>query len=511
MVDDPKWELAILSTAHSFYRKLLEDFLGEELLVPKGLEAEAISQPDIDLHDTLERMRRWLRLLDLAVTTAALRHGLAADGDPEVAEALLRYYARKPSPSDADRDKTDFAATFLYRNPRVAGQWETRGMAIDGVTPMSPFEIALMEILADNEPPDLSEETALLLYELDSLRDQAEVLNDFDEIMELAIVQRGRRLKQLLGDHFYHPAVLNSITTYNVTLGRRFQTLFRDAAREIKGFARSMQNDGGNPQRKLDGDVTVSDVAGMEEDEVLGTEYNIAQERFSRMLRVKKALESHKPGAANDHAPRPNHATTPSCIPAPSSAPSITVPAFARTGASAAAAPALRPVALAYDGRQEEPRMQSVADSIRAFVLAAGSGVREVVPMRSFNLVLTTAETDAFCADFIGEDSLRGQTVRMLVRIVAILTRMGTEYNELKQRQKAPTLAKPHADALRYLLQLANASAEEADSLFFELEQKGLTVFAAAMLQSLDRLRGRAEFILDILQRWERREGAQAN
>ena len=511
MVDDPKWELAILGTAHSFYRKLLEDFLGEELLVPKGLEAEAISQPDIDLHDTLERMRRWLRLLDLAVTTASLRHGLAADGDPEVAEALLRYFARKPNPSDADRDKTDFAATFLYRNPRVAGQWETRGMAIDGVVPMSPFEIALMEILADSEPSDLSEETALLLYELDSLRDQAEVLNDFDEIMELAIVQRGRRLKQLLGDHFYHPAVLNSITTYNVTLGRRFQSLFRDAAREIKGFAQSMQKDGGNPQRRLDGDVTVGDVAGMEEDEVLDTEYNIAQERFSRMLRVKKALESHKPGS--DHAPRPASGSrhgAPSYIPAPSSAPSITVPAFARTGAGAASAPALRPVALAYDGRQEEPRMQSVADSIRAFVLAADASMREVVPMRSFNLVLTAAETDAFCADFIGEDSLRGETVRMLVRIVAILTRMGTEYNELKQRQKAPTLAKPHADALRYLLQLANSSAEEADALFFELEQKSLTNFAAAMLQSLDRLRGRAEFILDILERWERREGAQA-
>jgi len=47
LVDDPKWELAILGTAHSFYRKLLEDFLGEELLVPKGLEADAISQPDM--------------------------------------------------------------------------------------------------------------------------------------------------------------------------------------------------------------------------------------------------------------------------------------------------------------------------------------------------------------------------------------------------------------------------------------------------------------------------------
>jgi hypothetical protein len=303
--------------------------------------------------------------------------------------------------------------------------------------------------------------------------------------------------------------VLNSITTYNVTLGRRFQSLFRDAAREIKGFARSMQNDGGNPQRKLDGDVTVRDVAEMEEEEVLGTEYNVAQERFSRMLRVKKALESHKPGTP-DHAPKPAYASSPSYIPAPSSAPSITMPAFARTGAGAASAPALRPVALAYDGKQEEPRMQSVADSIRAFVLAAGTSVREIVPMRSFNLVLTSAESNAFCAEFIGEDSLRGETVRMLVRIVAILTRMGTEYNELKQRQKAPTLAKPHADALRYLLQLAHTSAEQADGLFFELEQQGLTHYAAAMLESLDRLRGRAEFIVDILERWERREGTQA-
>ncbi len=505
MVDDPKWELAILGSVHSFYQKLLEESLADQLLVPKGLEADALSQPDIDLNDTVERMRRWLRLLDLAVTTAALRHGMAADGDPEVAEALLRYYARKENPNAADRDKIDFAATFLYRNPRVAGQWETRGMALDGVVPMSPFEIALMEILGDTESVQLQEETALLLYELDSLRDQAETLADFDEIMELAIVQRGRRLKQLLGDHFYHPAVLNSIATYNVTLGSRFQSLFRSAAQEIKGFAKKMQREGNKSGKRLDGDVTVDDVAAMEEDEVLGTEYNIAQERFQRMLQVKKALESQQPNVSP--APRP---ARPSYIPAPSSAPSITVPAFARSATSAAAAPALRPVALAYESKQEESRLQSVADSIRAFMLAADSTVREVVPMRSFNLVLTRPEAEAFCADFIGEDSLSGETVRMLVRIVAILTRMGTEYDELKQRNKSPTLAKPHADALRYLLEMAKTSGEEADEIFFKLEQDSLTHLAAAILESLDRLRGRAEFILDVLDRWERRENAQA-
>jgi len=83
--------------------------------------------------------------------------------------------------------------------------------------------------------------------------------------------------------------------------------------------------------------------------------------------------------------------------------------------------------------------------SIRAFVLAAGSSVREIVPMRSFNLVLTTAETDAFCADFIGEDSLRGETVRMLVRIGRHSDPHGHGVQRTQQRQKAPTLAKPHA------------------------------------------------------------------
>jgi len=164
--------------------------------------------------------------------------------------------------------------------------------------------------------------------------------------------------------------VLNSITTYNVTLGRRFQTLFRDAARRDKGFARSMQNDGGNPQRKLDGDVTVRDVAEMEEEEVLGTEYNIAQETLL-------------PHAAREEGSGVSQAGIGSCSP-PCSRERL--PATfrlrvlrrrlrcLRLPAPARARLPLRrwrPVALAYDGRQEEPRMQSVADSIRAFVLAA--------------------------------------------------------------------------------------------------------------------------------------------
>ena len=69
-------------------------------------------------------MYRWLHLLDMAITPAMVRQALTPDTDSEVAEALLRYFVRRREPSDVNRDKTDLIATFLYRHPRVPGQWE---------------------------------------------------------------------------------------------------------------------------------------------------------------------------------------------------------------------------------------------------------------------------------------------------------------------------------------------------------------------------------------------------
>ena len=129
MGEDPKWELAILATVQGFYEKLLQEHLGGEVPVPAGLEAISLQSGD-DVHGTLLSMHRWLRLLDLAITPAMLRRALSPDTDAEIAEAMLRYFIRKKDVSDATRDKTDLVATFLYRHPRVPGQWERRGYGL---------------------------------------------------------------------------------------------------------------------------------------------------------------------------------------------------------------------------------------------------------------------------------------------------------------------------------------------------------------------------------------------
>jgi len=156
VVEDPKWELAILATVQGFYEKLLQESVGGEVPVPAGLEAISL-QSDGSVLETLSTMHRWLRLLDLAITPAMLRRAFTPETDPEIAEAMLRYFTRNKEITDVHRDKTDLVVTFLYRHPRVPGQWERRGYGLDGSLPLSPFEIALLEILADADIPSLSE------------------------------------------------------------------------------------------------------------------------------------------------------------------------------------------------------------------------------------------------------------------------------------------------------------------------------------------------------------------
>src|SRR5436190_22512045 len=116
----------------------------------------------------------------MAIKPAMLRRTFTYEPDHEIPEAMLRYLVRKKDTSDVNRDKTDLIATFLYRHPRVPGQWEQTGYGLDGALPLSPFEIALIEILADSDVPSLPEEHVQLLRRFDPLREEIARFRDFN-------------------------------------------------------------------------------------------------------------------------------------------------------------------------------------------------------------------------------------------------------------------------------------------------------------------------------------------
>lgn len=463
MAEDLKFELSILATVQGFYQKLMRDSLGGDVPIPRGLDEASLRQSEGDLPETLSRMYRWLHLLDMAITPAMLRQALTPDTDSEVAEALLRYFVRRREPSEVNRDKTDLISTFLYRHPRVPGQWQQHGYGLDGSLPLSPFEIALIEILADTDVPSLPEEHVQLLRNFDPLREEISRYRDFNALMDSGIVSRVRELKRWLDGSFYHPGVLATVAAHNAAFGERFDLLFTKALGEIKQFAQALDEMGGSILSTVDGvEVTVEHVAAIEQKEMLDADYGSALEKFRRVSRLKKELDRRPPIRKSLLAPSAGNAI-------PSSRTGGAAAKPARRTAAAKAPVAARafqpPVVTAQQISAEEGKLRRVEESIRIFVRVADPKYRQIVPMRYFNLALTTAETEAYNASFLEEKSLRAEVARTLIRLVSCIARVNTELEELKRSQSMSSLWKLHADALVVLLEIASTATEQAGSV----------------------------------------------
>jgi hypothetical protein len=481
LIEDAKWELAILATVHGFYQKLLRDHFDGDIPIPAGLDTDSLALPNDESSESLTRMRRWLCLLDMAITPAMVRCALSADTDPEMAEGLLRYYARKNSP-ELDRDKADLVATFLYRNPRVPGQWERRGYALDGILPIPPFEIALAEILADGEAAPLAAEDLHRLAELDLLRAKVETVRDFGALLDSGALQKVRDIKRSFGPAFFHPGILAYIGPFNTAFGKRFDTLFRATAAEIRDYAKSVEERGGSIVGQVDGvDVTVDLVLGMDEMDILRTDYSTSLERFARVAQLKKSMHAQPKmraaaAAATQSKPFVHGRVQKANVTPKPTPPRVVIPANA-------------------DPKQitlEETKLRTVEESIRAFVRAASPKLREIVPMRFFNLLLTSAEADAYCADYLEEDSFRAENARILVRVVAIVARISTELEELK-RARLSGQCQSQANSLVVLLAAAKTARENAELITETAVQRGLTEKVITMNASIQKLRERVE------------------
>jgi hypothetical protein len=476
LAEDPKWELAILATVQGFYEKLLQDSVEGEVPVPAGLETVSL-HGDTDVNETLSAMRRWLRLLDMAITPAMLRRAFGDETDPEIAEAMLRYFVRKKDHVEFDRDKTDIVATFLYRHPRVPGQWEQRGYGLDGSLPLSPFEIALIEILADSDLPPLPEDHLQLLRRFDSLEEQVLRFRDFNALLESAIIQTVRQLKQQLESSFFHPGVLATIAPYNATFGAKFDELFRDATKEIKAFADDLEEQGGTILGSVDGvDVTIDHVKAMDEDGLLKLDYGTALEKFHRVSRLKQTLEQMPPMKRS-----------PKSVPAPK--PVIKTTSNVIVGKPVLNLKAMRKAVTPQQRAAEETKLLKVEESLRIFVRVADPKFRQVVPMRFFNLTLTPAEADAYCADYLEEKSLRAGVARVLLRLVAVTARVITELEELTRANNSPSLWKLHADSLVTLLELGANAADNGERVSNLASQRGHRQQVEEIQTSLKKLR----------------------
>ena len=149
----------------------------------------------------------------------------------------------------------------------------------------------------------------------------------------------------------------------------------------------------------------------------------------------------------------------------------------------------------------EETKIRKVEESVRVFVRVADPKFRQIVPMRFFNLMLTLAEADAYCADYVHEKSVRAEVARVLLRSVAVIARITTELEELKRCENSVSLWKLHADCLVTLLEVANAVTENGERVLTAARQEDSQTEQEAITTSLRKLRESTEFAVQMLTR----------
>jgi hypothetical protein len=384
----------------------------------------------------------------------------------------------------------------LYRHPRVPGQWQQSGYGLDGALPLSPFEIALIEILADSDVPSLPEEHVQLLRRFDPLLQEVSRFRDFNALIDSGIIGRVRELKTWLDASFYHPGVLATVAAYNTQFGKKFDELFGKAVGEIKTFGQALEEMGGTILTTVDGvEVTVEHVAAIEEKQLLQADYGSAFEKFRRVSKLKKELDRRPPIRRALLTPA-GQATR-----AVGGAAAATKAAKAAAAAKApAAAPVFQPPTITVQQLSaEEGKLRRVEESIRVFVRVADPKYRQIVPMRFFNLTLTAAEADAYSADYLEEKSVRADVARTLIRMISISARISTELEELKRSHKMSSLWKLHADSVVVLLDMASTLTEEAGSVAKSADQAGSGAAARAIHESVAKLRAQSDVAVKTL------------
>jgi len=461
---NPAQHLPDMLEVEKFYLTNLEQELAHPIPVP----AEA----NLPAQGGAETMSRWLSLLDLAVTPLMVRDWLGESTSAQTAEALLRYFIYKQPTKEIDRDKTDFVATFVHRRRNVAVR------LLDEYTgdEPTPFEPVLAAILQLKDVPALPQEHRQLTREFRFIREELEEIRDFNQLMDSGLMQRSRDVKQRLGASFFHPHVLATAAEYNVCIGDRFDALFKQAAHEIKEFAAKVQKAGGSIMSRIEGDVTIQQLAEVEATRILSADYARSTDQLRTVSKLQKVVDNKTKSLAS-----PTPAAASGSAANASSAP-------VRTGAGRIPMPSPAE-AKGVDRSIEDSKVRSTINSIQNFIAAAQATSGCAFPMRSGSLMLTSAEVDAFRAEYREEKSFRGEYAAAVVESVAICARMLTEAEDFNSNSGSAYLWKAHADSLTYLLACATKVQEQGVELLQLSKQRGLTEKASSLETTLERLR----------------------
>ncbi len=207
-------------TLRGLLTEILENHL--ENTVPMH-EPEHLRNPQDGL---TEEHYRWLMVLDLCATPAALRMAIQKLSPPDAdLIKLLTFFLTQDR--QVDHDRFEWLLTYLFKRRMETGELHVFGgigaqvlTMLPGL-PQTPLSSAARDHLAK------------LMAALEAIGS----FSTLEQLMHSDLVSKGRELKEGFGEERNRPAALAAIVNYNLVLGRAFRKLFDMVAEQNRELA----------------------------------------------------------------------------------------------------------------------------------------------------------------------------------------------------------------------------------------------------------------------------------
>jgi hypothetical protein len=408
---------------------VLEDHLGGALPVREPEELRA--PPPGGLTD---EHYRWLMVLDLCATPAALRLGIEKRSPRDaVLTTLLGFFLGRDR--EVDHDRFEWLLTYIFKRRLESG--EAQGAESIGAQILEMF-------------PDLSQTrlSSSAEEQIEKLQAVLEEVNSFSTLLQLTgsgLFSKGRELKESFGEERYRPAVLAAVVNYNLVLAGAFRGLFDRVAEQNRELAAQLASADyrGNvkPLHKL-ATSTEGLAANSEANSGMDPAFEIGGSSFDW-------LSSATPSAAPDAAPL-----------------------IAVTDADANVfTPAFQP----DRELRERRRLGTALENLTSHFSASGEKPLNAVSILDDSLVFEEWEARALATDYsAAEQSFRARFARTLKDSCILLYRVTEEASQLRRKSGSGNLGQPHEESLAWLRATGQDQVQTLRQFAEEIAQRGL-------------------------------------
>ncbi|GEM_PF-6145019 len=441
------------------FTTILEDHLQGAMPMQEPEELRAPKDRLTEAH------HRWLLVLDLCATPAAMRVSIEKRSPPDRdLEVLLEFFMTQNR--QADHDRFEWLLTYVCRRHLEAG---------DG-----NFAAQILEMFPHLPQTALTPATQTQVDKLLATLDEINACTTLLQLTSSALVAKGRELKEGIGAERYRPAVLVAVVKYNLVLARAFRDLFGKVAQQNR-------------------DLSAQLVADYRD--------NVAP--LQLLAASAQASAGSAPATAPALAPThpsyvpPAPATPPPPPPLPPALtgrqPSRAALAFAEAGSFTTQfqVDSTTPVG-PKDNVQtlvERRKLRTALETLLGHFSIPENKASNAINTSEMTLVFEEWEARALATEYaVTEKSFRAEFVRMLKDSAVLLYRISDESGQLKKKSQSEYHRKPHEESLGWLYVAAQDQIQTLRQFAGDIAKRGLPEKQQQILITALRLQ-------DILQR----------